>query len=716
MSISLNPKQDAAVKTTSRFVRIIAGAGSGKTRVLTTRIVYLIEELGVFASRILAITFTNKAANEMKERVYRDLGDVGRGVSISTIHSLCVRILREDAPRIHFPRNFTVLDSEDQKSLLKEAYKEIGLDRQKYSFGYMLDYIANNKGADISIERAFELAGNMFAEKEKAKVYKYYVEKCNKNYFLDFDDLLLKTVRLFKIDSDARAKWQRRFDYIHVDEFQDVDNVQYEIVRLLTGDRTNVYVVGDPDQTIYTWRGADVNIILNFERDFAPCETIVLNENYRSTPMILRGANSLIQNNKYRVKKDLFTNNPGDTKISHISCMSEDEEARWVAQKMLTLKKEGASYSDMAILYRSNYLSRTMEKSLRDLHIPYVIYGGVRFYDRAEVKDALSYLRMLTHHDDLAFLRVINQPKRGIGNKSLDTIRQRSFQLDQSMFEVVKAEKLFTGKTQRSIDSFVTMIDSWAEKRRQIPLDQLLELVLDQSGIRALLEENAETDRIENLKELINDVLDFQKAYPESDLEEYLQMVSLYGDRAEVLAGDFVQLMTVHAAKGLEFDTVFLVGMSEGVFPNERSITEGRHGIEEERRLAYVAMTRAKKKLFMSESGGFSFVLNKPKVQSRFIIEIDEQTIEHIGAKPKENKETKLSELTMLAADSVRDRLGKKSHIGIKQGDLVTHKVFGDGVVLTIKGDLAEIAFDFPHGIKTIVANHPSITKKGGLS
>jgi DNA helicase II / ATP-dependent DNA helicase PcrA len=714
--LNLNPQQSAAVTTTSRYVRIIAGAGSGKTRVLITRIVHLIEELGVPPSSILAITFTNKAANEMKERILRMLGDLGRGAHISTIHSLCVRILREDSMRMKLPRNFTVLDAEDQKSIVKEALKELNIDRQRYSLGHLLDYIGNNKGAEITPDRAVELAGNMFGEKEKARIYKYYVDKCNAQYFLDFDDLLLVTVKMFKMHPDCLSKWQRRFSFIHVDEFQDVDSVQYTLIKQLTGEHNSVYVVGDPDQTIYTWRGADVNIILNFERDFSPCETIVLSENYRSTPAILTGANSLIKNNKYRVDKDLFTNKAPAEVITHVSCPSEDQESAWIAQKVKQLHNEGKSYMDMAILYRSNYISRALEKGLRDFHIPYVIYGGVRFYDRLEVKDTLSYLRMITHNDDLAFLRIINQPRRGIGDKTLEVIRTGARQKDMTMYEFIKMGPLFSGKVQKTIDDFIAMIEKWKSKTEHMTLDKVLEMVLDDSGIRAMLQENNETDRIENLKELINDIMDFIDRYPEADLTEYLQMVSLYGDKAEVLQGEFIQLMTVHAAKGLEFDTVILASMSEGVFPNERSISEGRQGIEEERRLAYVAMTRAKQKLYLTESQGFSYVLSRPKTRSRFIAEIDEKTIEHIGLSSGEKKERNLSAITILSGDDVRDRLTKKEAIKIKKGDIVVHVAFGEGVVIAIQEDLAEIAFNFPHGIKRIVASHPSLSKKGGVS
>jgi DNA helicase-2/ATP-dependent DNA helicase PcrA len=716
---NLNANQKQAVLTKSRYVRVIAGAGSGKTRVLTTRIVHLVEDLGVAANSIVAITFTNKAANEMKARIQRMLGDVSSGVHLSTIHSLCVRILREDCPAMNLPRNFTVLDQDDQKSILKEAYKEIGLDRQKYSLSSMLDYIGNNKGAEITVERAMILAGEHFGEKEKARVYEYYVNRQKALYALDFDDLLLVTVKMFDQFNDIKRKWQRRFSFIHVDEFQDIDKVQYKLIKQLAGTENEIYVVGDPDQTIYTWRGADVNIIMDFEKEFTPTETIILNENYRSTPDILNGANSMIKNNKYRVEKDLYTNRPPLEKITHSTFPGEEHEARWVAEKCKQLKSQGQSYLSMAILYRSNYLSRSIEKGLIEAHIPYIIYGGTRFFEREEVKDMLSYLRMITHGDDLALIRSINKPRRGIGDKTLDTLREASKRNNRSMYDEMKAERHFSGKMQSSLDKYCLMIEKWRAKAADSTLIQLLEMVANESGLKALLEENHEVDRLENIKELINDVETFSMNYPDSKLDEYLQMVSLYGDRSEIMGGDFVQLMTVHAAKGLEFDTVFVVGLSDGVFPNERAMSEGHRGIEEERRLAYVAYTRARNKLYLTDSQGFSMILGKPRTRSRFVDEVDEDHIEHIGvnfeyAVPKE---TKLKFTEKVFATSFPDETVKKPRVKIKKGDFVSHPQYGKGIVIKLGADgIADIAFDFPHGVKRIMAAHPSLSKEGGVA
>ena len=714
---TLNDAQKEAVLTKAHYVRIIAGAGSGKTRVLTSRIVYLIEELGVDPRSIVAITFTNKAANVMKERIRTMLENEQSGVHVSTIHSLCVSILRRDIVALNYPRNFTVLDADDQKAILKEAYREFGLDKSKYSYGNMLDYISSNKTEHVDPDRAFLLAANVENEMNKAKVYDFYVNRQKKLYALDFDDLLLFTVDLFDQNPQILRRWQREFSYIHVDEFQDIDKVQYELITQLTGSENDLYVVGDPDQTIYTWRGADINIIMNFERDYPDAETIFLKQNYRSDSPILNGANCLIKNNRNRLEKDLFTERNGGEIITHFKGVNEEYEAMWVATKIGEGLKKKKPLTDFAVLYRANYLSRSIEKALVDAHIPYVIYGGIRFYDRAEIKDALSYLRMVIAQDDLSFKRIINNPKRKIGQKTIDTIYDRARESGMTMFEVIQKEKLFSRNTQKTLDSFVKMVKSW-EEHVDDPISNLLERILDESGYRFMLETDAETERLENLKELISDVSEFQETYPDSTLEEYLQMVNLYGDRSDFTDGNFVQLMTVHAAKGLEFDTVFVIGMSEGIFPSERTLNEGVKGLEEERRLAYVAYTRAMHKLYLTESGGYSYQTGRPKSTSRFVKEIADEYIEHLGANFEYRRpvDQPLDEVEKRIARKARDfepameKLPVNSRI--RKGDLVEHTVYGDGVVLNINDDILEIAFSHPYGVRKIMANHPSVKKK----
>ncbi|MCH4207014.1 MAG: UvrD-helicase domain-containing protein [Solobacterium sp.] len=726
----LNENQKQAVLADSKYLRIVAGAGSGKTRVLTMRIVHLIQDENILPRQILAITFTNKAANEMKERIKKMLpGDAGSQPWISTIHSLCVRILREDIMCMGWPRNFTVLDAEDQKSILREAYKAIGVDATAFPYPALLDYISNNKSAEIDVQRAFTLAGSFTGDKTKAKVYEFYVNRQNQMYALDFDDLILWTVRMFRTFAEVQAKWQRRFKFIHVDEFQDIDKIQYKLISQLAGTENSLYVVGDPDQTIYTWRGADVNIIMNFENDFKPSRTIMLNENYRSTSAILNGANSVIKNNNHRMEKELYTNRKSDEKITHYASAGDAYEAAWIAAKIQELHKAGKAYHDIAILYRSNYLSRSLEKGLLDERIPYIIYGGTRFYERMEVKDALCYLRMVTGADDLAFQRVINKPRRGVGNKTMDLITEHSVAEHKTMYEVVRDDELFTGKMKTVMDSFVNMVERWKRISQdgKTQIFELFEQIIEESGLRKALEDDKELDRIENLKELIDDVKEFSEDYPESSLDEYLQLVTLYGDRDETMNSDFVQLMTVHAAKGLEFDTVFVSDMNDGIFPNERAMNEGKKGIEEERRLAYVAFTRAKNKLFLCEAGGYSYILQRVRTRSRFIDEIDEQYIEHIGATFEEEgprhrnsyqdyeaREDRESQGSISLLDRLQS--SKPQNVELKKGEQVVHAKFGEGIVISCKGGIAEIAFPYPFGIKKIAAGHPSLKRKTDLN
>ena len=730
----LNANQREAVLDDSKYLRIVAGAGSGKTRVLTMRIVHLIEEENVYPNKILAITFTNKAANEMKERIRQMLQNEVTQPWISTIHSLCVRILREDITCMGWPKNFTVLDADDQKTILKEAYKQLEIDANTYPFGSMLDYISNNKGAEISVDRAFELAGDFSGDKTKAEVYKYYVKRQNDMYALDFDDLILWVVRMFKTYSEVLTKWQNRFSYIHVDEFQDIDKIQYKLIKQLTGPFNHLYVVGDPDQTIYSWRGADVNIIMNFEKDFKGVKTIMLNENYRSTSCILNGANSVIRNNKNRLDKELFTSRTSNEKITHFASASDEYEAAYVANKINELHRNGKAYKDIAVLYRSNYLSRSIEKALLDQRIPYIIYGGLRFYDRQEVKDALCYLRLVVIGDDLALQRVINKPKRGIGNKTMELIADTARNENKTMLEVLETENIFSGKAKVTLNDFVNKVNRWKKmtESKKIETFALFETILDESGYKAMLEEDHETDRLENLKELIDDIKEFTENYPDSSLDEYLQQVSLYGDREETMSGDYIQLMTVHAAKGLEFDTVFVTDMNDGIFPNERAMNEGSRGVEEERRLAYVAFTRAKNKLYLTEAGGFSFILQRARQTSRFIKEIDDEYIENAGVRNEEhdafrNRQTlygQRRENTFYEREEKRElySFSEKGEVesikrevsssGYKTGDHLTHVKFGEGVVINCKGGIVEIAFPYPYGVKKIAAGHPSLKKK----
>ncbi len=729
----LNTNQKEAVLSDDQYLRIIAGAGSGKTRVLTMRIVHLIEDEDVRPYKILAITFTNKAANEMKERLSNMLEEGNEPRWISTIHSLCVRILREDISVLGYPKNFTIMDADDQKSVVKEAIKQLNLKDSKLTPGEVVGYISNNKTAQIGVEAAKKMAGNFSDDVDKAKIYEYYINRQKAMFALDFDDLILKTVTLFSQYPSIVEKWQRRFEFVLVDEFQDIDNLQYKLIRYLTGKNTSLYVVGDPDQTIYTWRGANVDIIMHFEKDFPGSKTIMLNENYRSTEAILGVSNSVIQNNQNRLKKELFTSKKNEDKVIHFGAESEEYEDAWIAGEIQKLHSDGKNYSDIAILYRSNYLSRGLEKALIDLRIPYIIYGGIRFYERMEVKDALCYLRMIVTNDDLALQRIINRPKRGIGGKTMDNIVEEARRNNTTMYEVLKRNEIFSGKSKKTMEEFVSMIESWKqiERNNEMPLDKLLEKIIEESGIKAMCEadEEKKDERLLNLKALQEDLQNFTNNNPDLHLDEYLQNIALYTDRENGEKSECVQLMTVHAAKGLEFDTVFVTDLNEGIFPNQRSIEDSKHGMEEERRLAYVAFTRAMNHLYVCEAGGFSFIIQGQRRTSRFIKEMNaDYMVEAAGSfnqrgvitssKPTKTFKNSFADFMSFQDEAdeipspIRVEQPKPSKTKFKKDDVVIHPKFGEGIIIKVKRDMLDIAFSYPYGIKKI-AIFPGLKKKG---
>lgn len=729
----LNTNQKEAVLSDDQYLRIIAGAGSGKTRVLTMRIVHLIEDEDVRPYKILAITFTNKAANEMKERLSKMLEEGNEPRWISTIHSLCVRILREDISVLGYPKSFTIMDADDQKSVVKEAIKQLNLQDSKLTPGEVVGYISNNKTAQISVEAAKKMAGKFTDDTDKAKIYEYYMNRQKAMFALDFDDLILKTVTLFSQYPSIVEKWQRRFEYVLVDEFQDIDNLQYKLIRFLTGKNTSLYVVGDPDQTIYTWRGANVDIIMHFEKDFPNVKTIMLNENYRSTEAILSVSNSVIQNNQNRLKKELFTSKKNEDKVIHFGAESEEYEDAWIAGEIQRLHNAGKKYSDIAILYRSNYLSRGLEKSMIDLRIPYIIYGGIRFYERMEVKDALCYLRMVVTNDDLALQRILNRPKRGIGGKTMDNIVDEARSNNTTMYEVLKKNEIFSGKAKKTIEEFVSMVERWKqiEQNNEMPLDKLLEKIVEESGVKAMCEadEEKKDERLLNLKALQEDLQSFTNNNPDLHLDEYLQNIALYTDRENGQITECVQLMTVHAAKGLEFDTVFVTDLNEGIFPNARSVDDSRHGMEEERRLAYVAFTRAMNHLYVCEAGGFSFIIQGQRRTSRFIKEMNQDYMVEAAGSFNQRGVITASNPTKTFKNSFADFMSfqdeadeipspihveqpKPSKTKFKKDDIVIHPKFGEGVVIKAKREMLDIAFSYPYGIKKI-AIFPGLKKKG---
>ena len=706
----LNKEQKAAVLTDKQYVRVIAGAGSGKTRVLTTRIIYLIKDLGYYPSSICAITFTNKAANEMKERMERMLPEAIR-VHTSTIHALCVRIIREEYEAVGLIRNFTIIDTADQQSVLREAYRTLEYDRKSLPYREVLNYISNNKIANVSVEQARKLAGSNYYEQQKASVYKFYVDRLRDLYALDFDDLLIKVNDLLRTHEVVRQKWQRRFRVVLVDEFQDVDHIQYGIVTSLVGEDNELYVVGDPDQTIYTWRGANVDFIVDFEKKFPESETIVLNQNYRSTQHILDRANRLISCNQNRPHKDLHANKQSDFDVVYESFDDVEAESYWIVRKIEELKEETGSYLNTAVLYRSNYLSRSIEKVLMARHIPYVIYGGLRFYDHAEVKDMMSYLRMITHGDDLALRRSVASPRRGIGEKTLDNFADRAALKGASIFEIME-DDVALGTASPKVKAYVNLIHRFRSVASTSTLEEIMKDVLKHSGLVQHFEKQEEFERIENLKELVSDAHHFEQNYDEPDLESYIQMVSLYGDKNEVVEGDYVRLMTVHAAKGLEFENVIIMGVSDNVFPNKNAVIDGIGGIQEERRLMYVAITRAKNRLYVTNNTGFSFVSGMYSKPSRFIQEMGVHEI-------KENEGLNLSSLAKetFSQFETSHGVGVKAK-KLKKADLVIHDDFGEGIVISVDedADTMRIAFNFPHGTKTISRKFTGLRKKESMS
>lgn len=688
---NLNSEQYEAVTSVDNHVCIIAGAGSGKTRVITTRIAHLIQHHGIKDYRILAITFTNRAANEMKERLEKLVPN--SNINAMTIHALCVRILREEIKHLGYSNQFTILDTDDQKRIISNIIKDKKIEMDNYKVSDVISFISNNKIENISTSEVYK-----YSKTDRSKLFAMLYEKYEKRLVqlqsLDFNDLLLFARKVLLIE-EVRLKWQKRFSFIHVDEFQDVDGIQYDIIKLLISDQNNLCVVGDPDQCIYTWRGAKIQYILEFKKDFLNSKTIILHQNYRSTQEILNAANSLIEKNKNRIDKNLISNNDKGTKVIHFSGSNETEETSFIVEKIKKLKKEGNSYNEIAVLYRSNFSSRSIEKALVDSKIPYTIQGSIRFFERAEIKDALSYLKMMIDSSaiDLAFDRIINVPRRGIGDKTLSNIREISINENVSMYDVIKKYHFTTGKIKKSLENFVAIIEKYRNKLSELKLHKLLGMLLAEIGYYAMLQDVNDEERLENLKSLLQDIENYESRYPENGIAQYLQEVALYSEKREQDV-EAISLMSIHSAKGNEFDFVFIFNMSEGIFPSDRSVLDSE--IEEERRIAYVAMTRARKQLFLCESRGFHFNRDKMKSTSRFIKEIDSRYLS--------------SELKTISSKIPISKMG--GAISLAKGSKIVHDHFGNGIVVAIEGNLATIAFSHPHGIKKLLATHPSIKKR----
>lgn len=729
----LNSEQQNAVKATDGPLLIMAGAGSGKTRVLTHRIAYLMVEKGVNPYNILAITFTNKAAREMRERIERMMGGVAEQIWISTFHSMCVRILRRDIDRIGYNRNFTILDTTDQQSVIKAILKDKNLDPKKFDPRALLGAISSAKNELMTPEEYSKTAGDYY-QQVTSDVYAEYQKRLRRNSALDFDDLIMITIQLFQRVPEVLEYYQRKFQYIHVDEYQDTNRAQYMLVKLLAARFRNLCVVGDSDQSIYRWRGADIANILSFEKDYTNAQVILLEQNYRSTKRILQAANHVISRNMNRKAKNLWTENAEGNKISYYRSDSEQGEAQFVAGKIKELTRDGnRKPSDIAILYRTNAQSRVMEEVLLKSNIEYSIVGGIKFYDRKEIKDMLAYLRLIANPaDDISLQRIINVPKRGIGSGSIDKLANFANLHELTMFEALDSIELvgLSPKITKSIAEFRDLIKNYTQMQEYLSVTELVEEILEKSGYRDMLvaEKSIEAQsRLENLEEFLSVTKSFEDSSEDKSLVAFLTDLALVADIDKLdddgEKADAVVLMTLHSAKGLEFPIVFLIGLEEGVFPHSRSIMDDAE-MEEERRLAYVGITRAEEELYITNAQMRTlFGRTNMNAPSRFIKEIPEDLLD--GLQPAQKAGASFGHTpfgTSYSRQPQRKPVIRPAtnatggdELGWKVGDKAVHGKWGTGTVVSVKGEgegtELDIAFPKPTGIKRLLAKFAPITK-----
>ncbi|MEK6453048.1 DNA helicase PcrA [Caldifermentibacillus hisashii] len=720
----LNKEQQQAVKTTEGPLLIMAGAGSGKTRVLTHRIAYILLEKGVNPYNILAITFTNKAAREMKERINVILGGAADEIWISTFHSMCVRILRRDIDRIGINRNFTILDTTDQLSVIKGILKDKNIDSKKFDPRGILSAISSAKNELIDAKQYGKYTGNYF-ENIVSDVFEEYEKRLLKNHSLDFDDLIMKTIQLFKRVPEVLEYYQRKFQYIHVDEYQDTNKAQYQLVHLLAAKFQNLCVVGDSDQSIYGWRGADIANILSFEKDYPNAKVILLEQNYRSTKNILQVANHVISNNVKRKPKNLWTDNEKGEKIQYYRADTEQGEALFVTGKIKELvETKQRKFSDFAILYRTNAQSRAMEEMLVKANIPYTIVGGTKFYDRKEIKDLLAYLRLVANlDDDISFVRIINVPKRGIGATSLDRIAQYALQNEMSMFRALgEVERIgLSAKAMKACRDFYQMISGLNQMQEYLSVMELTEEVIKRTEYREMLkaEKTLEAEsRLENIDEFLSVTKNFEESSEDQTLVAFLTDLALVADidqlDKEENVKDTVVLMTLHSAKGLEFPVVFLIGLEEGVFPHSRSLME-ENDMEEERRLMYVGITRAEEELYITNAQ-IRTLYGHTNINpaSRFIEEIPDEFIDRLNEQ-KRNVHVRDHHQVRPVFRPAQSTTGGED-IRWRAGDKAIHKKWGVGTVVSVKGEgdhmELDIAFPIPVGIKRLLAKFAPIEKQ----
>lgn len=712
----LNPQQKKAVETLRGPVFILAGAGSGKTKVLTHRIAHLLN-LGVTPWNILAITFTNKAAREMKDRVYQLVGLKAEDIWISTFHSMCVRILRRDIHHIDYSSHFTILDATDQLNTIKQIMKEMNMDVKKFEPRAIQAAINQAKNELKTPEIYSRTAGDYFQLKV-SEVYENYQKRLKANQSVDFDDLIMLTVQLFQKEPKVLEFYQRKFQYIHIDEYQDTNRAQYMLVRMLADFHQNICVVGDTDQSIYKWRGADINNILNFEEDFSNAQVIKLEQNYRSTQNILKAANAVIQHNIQRKEKNLWTENPQGKKITLYQANQEHEEAMYISQVIVEGIENGKDYGNYAVLYRTNAQSRVIEETFVKSSIPYQIVGGTKFYDRKEIKDILAYLRLINNpRDDLSLRRIINVPKRGIGDSSVDKIAEFASSRGTSMFEAMQVVDFIgmNARTANKASQFYELMIQFQQWKETMGVTELTEKILNETKYVDELknEKTLEAEsRIENIEEFLSVTREFEQRHEDKSLDIFLDEIALVSDIDQMeddeKKGNHITMMTLHSAKGLEFPVVFLAGLEEGIFPHNRALIE-EDEMEEERRLAYVGITRAKQELYITYAAArMLFGRTQMNAPSRFIKEIPEDLINDFR---KEQRKKIVAEK--------RDVLGGGNRPLPRQdwsvGDKVRHSKWGEGMVVSTKNDTddleLQIAFPEPIGIRRLLARFAPIEK-----
>lgn len=692
---NLNNKQKEAVLNTDGPMLILAGAGSGKTKVLTTKIAYLIQEKNIDPYSILAITFTNKAANEMKSRVENMLGIDSRYMQISTFHSFGLKVIKSHYEKLGFKSNFTIIDSDDSLSTIKKILKDMNLDPKVYNPKMIRNRISSAKNELMSPDDLDRYTNNEMDE-IVVNVYRKYQDKLITNNSLDFDDLLMLPIKLFRENPSILEYYQERFKYILVDEYQDTNEVQYILTKMLSAKYKNICVVGDPDQSIYGFRGSNYRNILNFEKDYKNTKTILLEQNYRSTKNILGAANDVIKNNKERKEKQLWTdNNQGDL-IKYKRCNDEKDEARYVVDNVKKLMKENVPLEEIAVLYRTNAQSRNIEEAFLKENIPYKVVGSFYFYNRKEIKDLISYLKLIYNtDDDISLERIINVPKRGIGLKTLENLTTKANILNDSIFNIIDSGKEL---------EFKKIILDLKEKSEEITLTELVDLILDKTGIKKELEIEdtiESSSRLENLEEFKSITKNFENTYGIVSLSEFLDEISLVSDMEEHKnQTDVVTLMTVHSAKGLEFDNVFIVGLEEGIFPHTMCLYSDSE-VEEERRLCYVAITRARKKLsIINTKKRLLYGQDQYNPPSRFISEISDKYLDK--EEIKLNLFNKKQNINRINIDDTEEYI---------LGEKVVHDKYGEGVIIGVENSFLTIAFKYPHGIVKIMKGHKSLKK-----